>query len=65
MRPKKIISLFSNNRTSLNDAKSYLNNFVECNTNWKNPDRVIMSADILKIESWLLPCCMITIDGRN
>ncbi len=35
MRPKKIISLFSNNRTSLNDAKSYLNNFVEYNTNWK------------------------------
>ena len=25
MRPKKIISLFSNNQTSLNDAKSYLN----------------------------------------
>ncbi len=35
------------------------------NIDYKNNDFVVMSADILKFENYLLPGCIIIIDGRN
>lgn len=34
-------------------------------TAWGNPDRVILAADILKIEPWLLPGTLLMVDGRQ
>jgi hypothetical protein len=32
---------------------------------WGNPDKVVMSGDLLRIEPWLLPGTLIMIDGRT
>lgn len=32
---------------------------------WTNPDRVVMAADLLRMESWLLPGTAILVDGRT
>jgi hypothetical protein len=34
-------------------------------SSWKNPDRVVMAADILVMEPFLLPGTMILVDGRT
>ena len=34
-------------------------------TSWKNPDRLVMAADILRLEPLLLPGTLIVVDGRE
>ncbi len=34
-------------------------------TKWENEDKVVLAADILRIESWLLPGTAVIVDGRS
>ena len=45
------------------DQFSYVGDFIGINTN--HPVRLPISADILGIEYFLLPCTLIVIDGRT